>query len=180
MQNKAIAALLTSMMLVSMVPVTSAETISDHYDLTLGARVVNAGTPKEGLTLSWTPFGDCVDDIVDDSCEVPGPNIGGGQLTTEAGDVYSQVVVSTKDDNFDATYMTACVIIQSGEVFDNYCDDDGDDFSSSSCGPVQLNTPGPLFGGENPVVMFVSTVVLQADTLEPCFASQGDLVGVFS
>lgn len=200
--TQTIALLVGALMTLATIPLVHAgtETISDHYDATLGVRVIH-GIPgvNEGLSLSWTPTGDCtgnevdgiedwaseetgqpLPDVPDVGCAGPGPNIGGGQLSTEAGDVYSQVVVTAQDDNFDSSYVVACVIIQSGEVFDNVCNDDGDDFRSAACGSVTLDTPGPLFGGENDVVMFISTAVVLPDTLETCFGSSGDLVGVFS
>ncbi len=171
----------SALLLLTMVPLTIAETVTDRYDATLGVRVLNSGAPREGLTLSWTPFGDCVDDVVDeDSCEVPGPNIGGGSLTTDAGDVYTEIIVSASDDSFDSSYIVACLILPNADgVLDNICDDDENDVRADGCGNLQLTTD-VLFGGENDVTMFVSTIVVMADTLETCAASSGEFVGVFS
>ncbi len=91
-----------------------------------------------------------------------------------AEDNYFSHVMTVSDDNFDATFSTFCVFTG----VDNWCDED--DVETEGCGSLSVETATPAGGPEHGPSVFLFGAFLNGDTLETCFATQGEVTYVAS
>ena len=171
-----------SLLLATTVPVMGGETVSLRYEFSNGGSV-----DGEGNSVVWDPCWDIKEDgdaastleenggpntgfVGDAACEPFGGrfNLGGLQGVDVAVDT-TDIIVSIQDDNTDSTAFLATT----SDRFDGNGDENTESFGG--CGSAQWVGEALPF-----MQVWVYTVVVDSDTLEPCLGSAGFVTAVFS
>lgn len=163
-----LAALVVSSLSLALVPAAATETLEGHYDV--GSSVVIRGIFGFGVLL-------CASERAP---EVLLETASNGGCLPYGGLEGEPFVATLTDDDFDATGFTAAVDLNGDGCVSTSCEGvpNDRDFRSSSCNSISGVLPTPDEGVASVLQFHVRIVDLNADTLETCFASGGQITAI--
>ncbi len=151
------------------------ETINANYSIAFG--VDFDGLPedtRDGIALIA-----CTGPPEEELCKDAGIDaIGGFAMYPEASSA-SEIVITVSDDNFDATFVEACVYVGAPHIQCGGNDAEGEfaDVFAGGCGSFSVQ--GDIQEIQS-IAGFVYTAHLDIDTIETCFGSSGSASAVLS